>query len=102
MPRSVDLPAAQGHDRQGLQLHHHSHRKQISHPVVQESGVSRSEQAHQCVFHFICECIDAGKISVDFISTSEQLADILTKPLGRTRFLELCAKIGMVITKNNI
>ena len=50
-------------------------------------------------YHFIRECIEAGKISVDYVSTDEQLADILTKPLGRTRFLELRAKIGMVEVK---
>ena len=50
-------------------------------------------------YHFIRECIEAGKISVDYVSTDEQLAVILTKPLGRTRFLELRAKIGMVEVK---
>jgi hypothetical protein len=50
-------------------------------------------------FHFIRECIEAGKINVDYVSTDEQLADILTKPLGRTRFLELRSKIGMVMVK---
>lgn len=52
-------------------------------------------------FHFIRECIEAGKIFVDYVSTGEQLADILTKSLGRTRFLELRAKIGMVDVKGN-
>jgi hypothetical protein len=52
-------------------------------------------------YHYIRECIEAGKISVDYVSTGEQLADILTKPLGRTRFLELRAKIGMVDIKTN-
>jgi hypothetical protein len=50
-------------------------------------------------FHYIRECVEAGKLDVDYISTNEQLGDIHTKPLGRTRFLELRAKIGMVIVK---
>jgi hypothetical protein len=50
-------------------------------------------------YHFIRECIDAGKVDVDYVSTDNQLADILTKSLGRTRFLELRAKIGMVQVK---
>lgn len=37
-------------------------------------------------FHYIRECIEAGKINVEHISIGEQLADILTKPLARVRF----------------
>jgi hypothetical protein len=50
-------------------------------------------------FHFIRQCIEAGKINVNYVSTDVQLTDILTKPLGRTRFIELHAKIGMVTVK---
>jgi hypothetical protein len=52
-------------------------------------------------FHFICKCIEASKISVNYVRTGEQLADILTKPLRRTKFLKLRAKIGMVDVKSN-
>ena len=38
-------------------------------------------------FHFIRECIDDGKIYVDHINTGDQLADILTRSLARTRFV---------------
>ncbi|WVZ58547.1 hypothetical protein U9M48_008813 [Paspalum notatum var. saurae] len=34
-------------------------------------------------------------IEVKFISTQEQLGDILTKPLGKVKFQELCTKIGL-------
>jgi F0F1-type ATP synthase assembly protein I len=33
--------------------------------------------------------------AVGYINTKDQLADLLTKPLGRIRFLELCSKTGM-------
>jgi hypothetical protein len=36
-----------------------------------------------------------GRIDVAFVGTESQLADILTKPLGRTRFRELCGLIGI-------
>lgn len=45
--------------------------------------------------HFIRECVEDGKIDVEYTSTVEQLADILTKPLGRVRFQELRDKIDM-------
>jgi hypothetical protein len=50
-------------------------------------------------YHYIRHCIDDGKINVEHISTSEQLADILTKPLARVRFQELRTRIGMVDIK---
>lgn len=50
-------------------------------------------------YHHIRECIEGGKINVEYVSSDEQLADILTKPLGRVKFQELRAKIGVVEIK---
>jgi hypothetical protein len=50
-------------------------------------------------FHFIRECVEAGRICLDYVSTQEQLADILTKSLGRARFCELRDKIGVISLK---
>jgi hypothetical protein len=46
-------------------------------------------------FHFIRQCVTEGRIDVAFIGTESQLADILTKPHGRTRFRELRGLIGV-------
>jgi hypothetical protein len=52
-------------------------------------------------FHFIRECVEDGKVAVEHIGTTNQLADILTKSLGRTQFQDLRARIGIIdITKN--
>jgi hypothetical protein len=51
-------------------------------------------------FHFLRDCVDGGKIVVEFVETGRQLADILTKSLGRLRFMELRGKIGMVEFKD--
>jgi hypothetical protein len=43
--------------------------------------------------------LEEGSIKACYINTKDQLADLLTKPLGRIgriRFLELCSKTGMV------
>jgi hypothetical protein len=37
-------------------------------------------------FHFICDYVNAGKISAEYVNTGEQLADLVTKSLGRVRF----------------
>jgi hypothetical protein len=42
-------------------------------------------------YYFICE----GSIKARYINTKDQLADLLTKPLGRIKFLKLCSRSGM-------
>jgi hypothetical protein len=46
--------------------------------------------------HFIRGYLEKGSIKAGYINTKDQLADLLTKPLRRIRFLELCSKTGMV------
>jgi hypothetical protein len=47
-------------------------------------------------YHFIRGCLKEGSIKASYINTKDQLADLLTKPLGRIKFLELCSRTGMV------
>ena len=47
-------------------------------------------------YHYIRECVEDGKLQVEAIGTGEQLADILTKPLGWTKFIEQRSKLGVV------
>ena len=37
-----------------------------------------------------------NSIKASYINTKDQLADLLTKPLGRIKFLELCSRTSMV------
>jgi hypothetical protein len=46
-------------------------------------------------YHFIRQCVEDGKIQTKFVRTKAQLADVLTKALGRVKFQEQRAKIGM-------
>ena len=36
-------------------------------------------------FYFLTDCVDEGQIVIEFVETGRQLADVLTKPLGRLR-----------------
>jgi hypothetical protein len=45
-------------------------------------------------YHFIRNCLAEGIVSA--INTEDQLANILTKALGRVKFQELRARIGMI------
>jgi hypothetical protein len=46
-------------------------------------------------YHFVRECVEAGKIDISYVRNEEQLADILTKSLGKAKFHELRMAIGM-------
>jgi hypothetical protein len=45
-------------------------------------------------YHFIRSCLEEGSFKACYIK--DQLVDLLTKPFGRIKFLELCSKIRMV------
>ena len=47
-------------------------------------------------YHFIRECVENGKILIEFVRSGDQLADVLTKALGRVKLQEQRMKIGMV------
>jgi hypothetical protein len=47
-------------------------------------------------YHFIRSCLDEGSIKAAYINTQDQLADLLTKSLGRVKIQELRARIGMI------
>jgi hypothetical protein len=47
-------------------------------------------------YHFIRCCLEEENFKACYINTKDQLAKLLTKPLRRIKFLELCYKIGMI------
>jgi hypothetical protein len=47
-------------------------------------------------YHFIRGCMEEGNFKACYINTKDQLMDLLTKPLGMIKFLELCSRIRMV------
>jgi hypothetical protein len=48
-------------------------------------------------YHLIRDYVEKGELEVEYVRTEEQLADILTKALGRIRFQDLRSKIGMSV-----
>ena len=47
-------------------------------------------------YHFIRDMVQRGVVRLDHIATDEQVADILTKPLGKVKFLTFREKLGIV------
>ena len=44
-------------------------------------------------YHFIQDCVEDRRVVIEHVKTEDQLADILTKSLGRVKFVELSARI---------
>jgi hypothetical protein len=45
--------------------------------------------------HFIRDCIEEGSIRTEYIPTADQLADILTKALGKAKLEDMRSRIGI-------
>ena len=50
---------------------------------------------HIAINHYIREQVNDGIVNVQYCSTENMLADMLTKPLASTQFSKLCSLIGV-------
>lgn len=58
--------------------------------------VQHSRMKHIAIdLHFVRDLASKGLLVVSYVSTQDQLADLLTKPLARTRFQDLRSKISV-------
>jgi hypothetical protein len=46
-------------------------------------------------FHFVRDLVSQKKLNVNFLSSRDQLADLLTKPLSAARFNLLCSNLNV-------
>lgn len=67
---------------------------------VSANSIFHSKMKHLGLdYHFVRENVQCGNLRVSYISTRDQLADALTKPLPRHTFQAIVDKIGLVSDK---
>jgi hypothetical protein len=47
-------------------------------------------------YYYLCDKFQKGNITLQYISTDEKIADILTKPLSKGKFVYFKDKLGLV------
>eukprot|EP00253_Pinus_taeda_P004436 PITA_04436 len=64
---------------------------------LSENPVFHDRSKHIDVWcHFVKDCVQRGVVQLSYTPTREQVADILTKALGKTKFDYFREKMGMV------
>ena len=63
--------------------------------------LTKDNKFHMCTkhidmhYHFICEAVEDGKVTVQYILTGDNVSDIFTKPLTKAKFWELAELLGL-------
>ena len=47
-------------------------------------------------YHYIRDMVQRGAIKIQYVSTNEEVVDVLTKPLSRVKFEHFRDKLGIV------
>jgi len=64
---------------------------------LSENPVFHDHSKHidiQC--HFIRDCVQCGAVQLEYTPTGNQVADLLTKVLGRAKFVQFQEQMGML------
>ena len=54
--------------------------------VAKDPVAHRRTKHFDIRYHYIRELVSSGKVSIDYISTTDMIADVLTKPLPLAAF----------------
>eukprot|EP00253_Pinus_taeda_P027225 PITA_27225 len=70
--------------------------------VVDQNPVFHDRSKHIDIkYHYIRDMVQRGAIRLQHIDTDEQVADILTKPLGKVKFFTFRERLGVIQKPSN-
>jgi hypothetical protein len=62
-----------------------------------ENPVFHDKSKHiEIRYHYIRDMVQRGAVKLQYVATDEQIADVLTKPLSRVKFVYFRDKLGVV------
>ena len=53
-------------------------------------------------YHYICDMVQRGALKLQYVSTDEQVVDVLTKPLSRVKFEHFRDKLKLGIVRKDL
>jgi hypothetical protein len=64
---------------------------------MKENPVFHDRSKHiEIRYHYLCDMVQRGALKLQYISTDEQVANVLTKPLSHIKFEYFRDKLGIV------
>ena len=48
-------------------------------------------------YHFICKVVKDSKVKVNYVPTEENISDIFTKPLAKSKFSAFVRMLGLAV-----
>ena len=64
--------------------------------MISKTSAHHNRTKHiDTLYHFIRDCVKEGRVVIEHVKTEDQLTDILIKSLGRVKFAEISARIGV-------
>ena len=64
--------------------------------IIKTGTINKRTKHIDMHYHFICDHYEQDLINVEYIPTSEQIADILTKPLSSPKFSYFSDLMGLM------
>jgi hypothetical protein len=50
----------------------------------------------EIMYHYIRDMVQRGAVKLQYVATDEKIADVLTKPLSKVKFVYFIDKLGVV------
>ena len=66
--------------------------------VLSRDNKYHSQMKHINIqYHFICQAVDDSKVKVNYVPIEENVADIFTKPLTKSKFGTFTRMLGLAV-----